>query len=253
MEVEVCQSAAVKIDKLLSQRSQQHCDNNSETAENRDDCCDIQRRLTKLLTNNPRTDGAPLRLSLSDVRRLKRYLCNTTVSNADNTTDSQVECSVADRVSAENDRVGDECDTVDKTGDVLLRSLLAGCRMVLPAPTQPARNPELEARCQRLRNELQEKEYQSMVNNVCSKPTVASDVNMAKELREVNAQLVEVAQMVFSVVAAFAFGFVAASMSSSSSSSSASDLSRQILSGLAAAAVVFIAEIYFLVRYLSRN
>ena len=44
-----------------------------------------------------------------------------------------------------------------------LHELLRGSSLHIPELPKPTRNPELEARCQRLRLEQQEKEYQKMV------------------------------------------------------------------------------------------
>lgn len=46
--------------------------------------------------------------------------------------------------------------------------LLAGCELVLPVPKLPPRNPELEARVQRLRKEQEDREYRKMVGNIDS-------------------------------------------------------------------------------------
>ena len=65
-------------------------------------------------------------------------------------------------------------------------------------------------------------------------------------VREVNAQLVEVGQVVFSVGAAFLFGYMATAVAAGNAATA-----TRILVGLAAALVVLIAEGYFLLRYLS--
>ncbi|XP_037075490.1 transmembrane protein 199-like [Pollicipes pollicipes] len=118
--------------------------------------------------------------------------------------------------------------------------------MVLPALVTPPRDPELEARCQRLRLEQDERDYRRMVRNVDNARLREPTIAIGKQMREVNAQLVEVGQVVFSVAAAFLFGYMAMAVAAGNA-----DTGRRILAGLAAALVVLVAEGYFLIRYLS--
>lgn len=64
-------------------------------------------------------------------------------------------------------------DVADSAGDddapcVYLHELLRGSTLHIPELPKPERNPELEARCRRLRLEQQEREYQQMVGDVCT-------------------------------------------------------------------------------------
>ncbi|XP_043198086.1 transmembrane protein 199-like [Amphibalanus amphitrite] len=127
-----------------------------------------------------------------------------------------------------------------------LFDLLAGGTMELPSPVTQERNPELEARCQRLRAEQEERSYRKMVRNVDSNRFKEPSLEIGKQMREVNAQLVEVGQVVFSVGAAFLFGYMATAVAAGGASTA-----TRILAGLAAALVVLVAEGYFLLRYLS--
>lgn len=58
---------------------------------------------------------------------------------------------------------------------VYLHELLNGSKLVLPQNDIVERNPELEARCQRLRREQNERTYQSMTKNVDCSRTHAPD------------------------------------------------------------------------------
>lgn len=127
-----------------------------------------------------------------------------------------------------------------------LTNLLAGGKMELPSPVTPARNPDLEARCRRLQAEQEERSYRRMVRNVDTTRLREPSLEIGKQMREVNAQLVEVGQVIFSVAAAFLFGYVATAVAAGNG-----DTATRILVGLAAALVVLIAEGYFLLRYLS--
>lgn len=50
--------------------------------------------------------------------------------------------------------------------NVFLYELIESCELILPENEFKPRNPELEARCQRLREEQQNREYQKMTKNV---------------------------------------------------------------------------------------
>ena len=50
--------------------------------------------------------------------------------------------------------------------DMHFHELIENCEMILPEPKFPPRNPELEARIQRLRAEQAEREYRRMTENV---------------------------------------------------------------------------------------
>jgi len=128
-----------------------------------------------------------------------------------------------------------------------LRALLEDGEMVLPSIITTPRSPELEARCRQLRAQQENDVYRNMVRNVDNSRLNEPSLNIGKQLREVNAQLVEVGQVLFSVLAAFLFGYMAAAVMAGGTA----DTARRILAGLACALVVLIAEGYFLVRYLS--
>jgi len=50
--------------------------------------------------------------------------------------------------------------------NTFLHELIESCELILPENELKPRNPELEARCQRLREEQQNREYQKMTKNV---------------------------------------------------------------------------------------
>ena len=50
--------------------------------------------------------------------------------------------------------------------------LLSECEVVLPSPVLPPRNPELEARVQRLRAEQEDREYRAMVVGIDKATTI---------------------------------------------------------------------------------
>ena len=50
--------------------------------------------------------------------------------------------------------------------------LMSECEVVLPSPVLPPRNPELEARVQRLRAEQEDREYRAMVAGIDKATTI---------------------------------------------------------------------------------
>ncbi len=60
--------------------------------------------------------------------------------------------------------------------------------LVLPEPEFAPRDPELEARCERLRREAEEREYRRMTADVDGKRTsiVEQDASVGKQVRGVN-------------------------------------------------------------------
>lgn len=62
---------------------------------------------------------------------------------------------------------------------VYLHELIEGSKIVLPKNEILERNPELEARCKRLRREQEEREYQSMTKNVDCNRSKAPDESIA--------------------------------------------------------------------------
>ncbi|KAF4527828.1 hypothetical protein B566_EDAN016312 [Ephemera danica] len=108
-----------------------------------------------------------------------------------------------------------------------------GTEMILPSPPVQARNPELEARCERLRWEQQEREYRAMTKNVDA------------TLKQINRQLIGVVQFVFSVAAGFLFGYLGLELMLGGL-----DMRVRLLSGIMCAVIIAVAEIYFLIMHL---
>ena len=55
---------------------------------------------------------------------------------------------------------------------IRFHELLSECEVVLPSPVLPPRNPELEARVQRLRAEQEDREYRAMVAGIDKATTI---------------------------------------------------------------------------------
>ncbi|XP_065568340.1 transmembrane protein 199-like [Artemia franciscana] len=127
--------------------------------------------------------------------------------------------------------------------DYPLHKMLRCCDILLPTlPAPPPRNPQLEARCLRLRKEQEQKEYDAMVNRIAP-PKERKPDNLAAELREVNRQLIQVFQFVLSTGSAFVFGFWGVDWAAGPF-----DFGSRSLIGVFCALIVAIAEIYFLIK-----
>lgn len=151
-----------------------------------------------------------------------------------------------------------------------LHELLGGSKLVLPQNEIVERNPELEARCQRLRREQDERNYKSMTKNVdCSRTHAPDDtisyqsgwINWSSPYRfaswifwisfsvkQINRQLIAVMQFICSVLAGFAFGFVGIDLTIGNL-----DFGFRLLLGIICALIVALAEIYFLAKKLNED
>jgi len=120
-------------------------------------------------------------------------------------------------------------------------------QMKLPSPEYPDRNPELEARCQKLRREQEEKEYRRLTKNVRNQLTV-DDAPISVQMKELNAILISLVQFVVSVGCAFTFGFMAPYLFYGNES-----VGVRILSGTVIGIIVGIADLYFVIRETLHN
>ena len=136
---------------------------------------------------------------------------------------------------------------VNKTdSDIPFHELLQGCEIVLPEPKFAERNPELEARIQKLKVEQENKEYRQMTSSLTAFgfPKQTSDVSIAKQMKELNNYLLLVFQFVVSVVTAFAAGFLAPYYFYGML-----DMGSRLICGVIFAFVVAVADLYFIIRY----
>ncbi|XP_065094907.1 transmembrane protein 199-like [Ochlerotatus camptorhynchus] len=129
-----------------------------------------------------------------------------------------------------------------------LHELMEDCEMVLPKNEIQERNPELEARCQKLRKQQEAKEYQAMTRNVDNVRTLMPQDTIAYQMKQINRQLIAVAQFIFSVAAGFAFGFIGIELIIGQL-----DFGFRLLLGIMIALIIALAEIYFLAKKLNEE
>lgn len=134
------------------------------------------------------------------------------------------------------------------TDKVYLHELLEGIDVQLPKPNVTPRNPELEARIKKLTAQQEARAYEAMTKSVDSTRRRLPDDTIASQIKQINRQLVAVAQFVFSVLAGFAFGFIGIELLVGNL-----DFGFRLLLGIICALVIALAEIYFLAIKLNED
>ncbi|KAK3871020.1 hypothetical protein Pcinc_023816 [Petrolisthes cinctipes] len=124
-----------------------------------------------------------------------------------------------------------------------IHELLSESKIVLPKYEPPPRNPELEARVQRLRYEQENREYRAMTKSV--DPTYNHETGglgeIGREMRTVNKQLISGAQYILSIVGTFFGVFILLGASTQ-------DYGVRALLATISALIVGLAEMYFIIR-----
>ncbi|KAM8706535.1 hypothetical protein ACLKA7_010750 [Drosophila subpalustris] len=129
--------------------------------------------------------------------------------------------------------------------NIFLHELIESCELILPENELKPRNPELEARCQRLREEQQNRAYQKMTKNVDATLKNHPEDTIAYQLKSINKQIIAVAQFIFSVAAGFTFGFFGVNLMVGPL-----PFGFRILLGVIVALIIALAEMYFLAKKL---
>ncbi|KAK3596313.1 hypothetical protein CHS0354_014799 [Potamilus streckersoni] len=129
---------------------------------------------------------------------------------------------------------------------VYLHEMLEGSDLHIPEFKCHARNPILEARIQRLQAQQENREYNNMVRNVQSKTN--DFVAVGNDYKELNRQLITIINFVVTVGGSFAFGYKATEYAFGSLGDT---FLLQMVVGLILATVVFIADMYFLIKSFS--
>ena len=127
----------------------------------------------------------------------------------------------------------------DNKDRIYMHQLLNGSDLYRQGYQPPKRNPELVARIEKLKAQQANREYQQMVKDVVHKQSVKE--SLGKDLRSTRRQLSSVFNFIFTVVAAFAFGFFA-------SKHAFPNVAYRVLFGLFLAVLVAGADLYFMAR-----
>jgi len=131
---------------------------------------------------------------------------------------------------------------------IYLHELLEGSDILLPENEVIKRNPQLEARCVRLRKEQSNRVYRSMTKNVDNVRVKQPEETIAYQLKGMNRQLIAIGQFVLSVGAGFLFGFTGVELMIGSL-----DFGFRLLLGVMCALIIALAEIYFLAKKLNED
>ena len=123
-------------------------------------------------------------------------------------------------------------------------SLLLSCSLHLPSPVFAERDPELEARCQKLRAEQENRDYRALTSNV-RRDREAEEEPIKKQFKEINSFLLLIVQFVVSVICSFMFGFLGPYYLYGKT-----DLGGRLLAGIICAFIVGCADMYFVIRQL---
>lgn len=124
-----------------------------------------------------------------------------------------------------------------------IHELLTESQIILPKYEPPPRNPELEARIQKLRFEQENREYRNMTKSV--DPTYQKENlglgEIGKDIRTVNQHIISGMQYLLSVVGTFFAIFIAVGMATP-------DYGVRALVASISAVIVGIAELFFIIR-----
>ncbi|KAK2579656.1 hypothetical protein KPH14_011580 [Odynerus spinipes] len=134
------------------------------------------------------------------------------------------------------------------TQKVYLHEILEGADVILPTPKITPRNPELEARIQKLTAQQNAREYRAMTKSVDPVRKDLPEDSLAYQMKQINKQLIAVAQFIFSVLAGFVFGFIGVELIVGNL-----DFGFRLLLGIICALVIALAEIYFLAIKLNED
>ncbi|XP_001358777.2 transmembrane protein 199 [Drosophila pseudoobscura] len=133
----------------------------------------------------------------------------------------------------------------DGISNIFLYELIESSDLLLPENEMKPRNPDLEARCERLRAEQHNREYHKMTKNVDAGLKHYPEDTIAYQIKSLNKQIIAVVQFVFSVAAGFTFGFFGVNLMVGPL-----PFGFRILLGVIVALIIALAEMYFLAKKL---
>ncbi|KAG8181109.1 hypothetical protein JTE90_003158 [Oedothorax gibbosus] len=122
-----------------------------------------------------------------------------------------------------------------------LHEILEKCEMHLCVPPPTPRNPELEERVTRLKNEQDNAAYRSMTNYLI--PQERYNLNIGKEVKSVASQMTAVINFVLTVGGSFFFVYKAVEYALPNP-----NIPAQVMMGIVTSTVVALADLYFLAR-----
>ncbi|XP_013169998.1 PREDICTED: uncharacterized protein LOC106119505 [Papilio xuthus] len=129
-----------------------------------------------------------------------------------------------------------------------LHVLFEGSQIVLPENGIVKRNPDLEARCVKLRAQMEAREYRKMTKSVDNVRMRFPEDSISYQMKQLNRQLIAIGQFIISIFAGFLFGFRGVEWMVGNL-----DFGFRLLLGVMCALVIALAEIYFLAKKLNEE
>lgn len=129
-----------------------------------------------------------------------------------------------------------------------LHTLLEDAHIKLPENKTIKRNPDLEARCVKLRAQQEAREYRKMTKGVDNVRMKFPEDSISYQLKQLNRQLIAIGQFIISIFAGFLFGFRGVEWMVGNL-----DFGFRLLLGVMCALVIALAEIYFLAKKLNEE
>ncbi|KAL5477276.1 hypothetical protein EMCRGX_G024048 [Ephydatia muelleri] len=127
-----------------------------------------------------------------------------------------------------------------------LHELMKGSEIILPTLKPLERNPKLVARLNRIKAQVEQREYNKMVGNVDASLPDTVDVNLAFELRTATREVSFMVNLLLTIVGCFVFGFFASYYAGFS-------VITCTFVGLLFGMVAFFADLYFLLKFESMD
>ncbi|EEB20463.1 conserved hypothetical protein [Pediculus humanus corporis] len=129
-----------------------------------------------------------------------------------------------------------------------LHELMKGSDVILPKNEVVERNPDLLKRIEKLKKEQEEREYKAMTQNVNLDKKHFPEDSVSYQMNMMNRHLIAVGQLLVSVGAGFAFGFLGVELIVGNL-----NFGIRLLLGIACALIIAVAEFYFLAKHLNEE
>ncbi|XP_045528153.1 uncharacterized protein LOC123716438 [Pieris brassicae] len=129
-----------------------------------------------------------------------------------------------------------------------LHALLQSSEVKVPQNKILKRNPDLEARCVKLRAQQEAREYRKMTKGVDNVRIRYPEDSISYQIKQLNRHLIAIGQFLLSIFAGFLFGFRGVEWIVGNL-----DFGFRLLLGVMCALVIALAEIYFLAKKLNEE
>lgn len=129
-----------------------------------------------------------------------------------------------------------------------VHNLIEGASIEMPENKVLVRNPELEARCVKLRAQEEARAYRRMTKGVDNVRMNFPEDSISYQMKQLNRHLIAIGQFILSIFAGFMFGFKGIEWTIGDL-----DFGFRLLLGVMCALIIALAEIYFLAKKLNEE